>query len=384
MPRIDDLFDQLVGSSVFSKIDLRSGYHQLKVRSEDIQKIAFRTRYGHYEFLVMPFGLTNAPAAFMDLMNRVFADFSDKFVIVFIDDILIYSKSTEEHAQHLELVLRRLQDKQLYAKFKKCEFWLDKVIFLGHVVAKEGIMVDPAKIEAVLQWSQPKNILEIRSFLGLAGYYRRFVEGFSKIAIPLTLLTRKGHKFTWTEACEKSFQELKTRLTTAPVLTIPHGNNGFAIYCDASKHGLGAVLMQNGKVVAYASRQLKDYETRYPTHDLELAAVVFALKMWRHYLYGVHCEIYTDHKTLKYLFTQKDLNVRQGQWLEFLSDYDFDIHYQPSKANKVADALSRKSTGSLMSHRNLPEQLKKEIVDFELQLVNGRLAALHVQPLLLS
>ena len=150
----------------------------MKVRSEDIQKTAFRTRYGHYEFLVMPFGLTNAPAAFMDLMNRVFADFSDKFVIVFIDDILIYSKSTEEHAQHLELVLRRLQDKQLYAKFKKCEFWLDKVIFLGHVVAKEGITVDPAKIEAVLQWSQPKNVSEIRSFLGLAGYYRRFIEGF--------------------------------------------------------------------------------------------------------------------------------------------------------------------------------------------------------------
>ena len=245
----------------------------MKFQSEDIQKTAFRTRYGHYEFLVMPFGLTNAPAAFMDLMNRVFADFLDKFVIVFIDDILIYSKSTEEHAQHLELVLRRLQDKQLYAKFKKCEFWLDKVIFLGHVVAKEGIMVDPAKIEAVLQWSQPKNVSEIRSFLGLAGYYRRFVEGFSKIAMPLTLLTRKGHKFTWTEACEKSFQELKTRLTTAPVLTIPHGNNGFAIYCDASKHGLGVVLMQNGKVVAYASRQLKDYETRYPTHDLELAAL---------------------------------------------------------------------------------------------------------------
>ena len=205
MPRIDDLFDQLAGTKVFSKIDLRSGYHQLKVREDDVSKTAFRTRYGHYEFLVMPFGLTNAPAAFMDLMNRVFEDYLDKFVIVFIDDILIYSRSQKEHAEHLALVLRRLQDKQLYAKFKKCEFWLDKVVFLGHIVSKEGIMVDPAKIEAVVQWTQPKNVTEIRSFLGLASYYRRFVEGFSKIATPLTALTRKGQKFTWTEACENSF-----------------------------------------------------------------------------------------------------------------------------------------------------------------------------------
>ena len=251
--RIDDLFDQLAGTKIFSKIDLRSGYHQLKAREEDVPKTAFRTRYGHYEFLVMPFGLTNAPAAFMDLMNRVFEDYLDKFVIVFIDDILIYSRSQEEHAEHLALVLKRLQDKQLYAKFKKCEFWLDKVVFLGHVVSKEGIMVDPAKIEAVVEWLQPKNVTEIRSFLGLAGYYRRFVEGFSKIATPMTALTRKGQKFMWTEACENSFQELKKRLTTAPVLTIPQGTTGFAIYCDASKLGLGAILIQHSKVIAYAS-----------------------------------------------------------------------------------------------------------------------------------
>ena len=223
LPRIDDLFDQLQGASVFSKIDLRSGYHQLKIKKEDIHKTAFRTRYGHYEFLVMPFGLTNAPAAFMDLMNRVFKNFLDQFVIVFIDDILVYSRSKEEHEEHLRIVLQTLRKNRLYAKFKKCEFWLEQVAFLGHVISKKGISVDPGKIEAVSDWPRPTNVHEVRSFLGLAGYYRRFVEGFSKIASSLTMLTRKNVKFQWSDACEKSFQELKGRLVTAPVLTIPSG-----------------------------------------------------------------------------------------------------------------------------------------------------------------
>ena len=342
LPRIDDLFDQLQGATVFSKIDLRSGYHQLKVRKEDIPKTAFRTRDGHYEFLVMPFGLTNAPAAFMDLMNRVFKDFLDKFVVVFIDDILVYSKTEEEHEEHLRLTLQTLKEKQLYAKFKKCEFWLDKVVFLGHVISKDGISVDTAKVEAVSNWSQPKNASEVRSFLGLAGYYRRFIEGFSKIALPLTKLTRKNQKFEWTDDCKRSFELLKDKLSNAPILTIPSGEAGFVIYSDASKQGLGAVLMQNGKVIAYGSRQLKDCEKNYPTHDLELAAVVFALKIWRHYLYGARCEIYTDHKSLKYFFTQKELNMRQRRWLELVKDYDCEIFYHPGKANVVADALSRK------------------------------------------
>ena len=384
LPRIDDLFDQLAGAQIFSKIDLRSGYHQLKVRGEDIPKTAFRTRYGHYEFLVMSFGLTNAPAAFMDLMNRVFEAFLDKFVIVFIDDILIYSKTQEDHEQHLRMVLAKLREKQLYAKFSKCEFWLDKVIFLGHVISKEGVMVDPAKIQAVKDWNRPKTVTEIRSFLGLAGYYRKFVEGFSKLAMPLTQLTRKGTKFEWTDKCESSFQELKKRLTIAPILAIPQGTEGFAIYCDASKQGLGAVLMQRGKVIAYASRQLKDYETRYPTHDMELAAVVFALKLWRHYLYGVHCDIYTDHKTLKYLFTQKELNMRQGHWMELLNDYDFELHYHPGKANKVADALSRKTAAVAANLVGQSPQLKSEIERLEMQLITGRLAALNVRPTLLE
>ena len=195
LPRIDELFDQLHGSRVYSKIDLRSGYHQLRVRENDVSKTAFRTRYGHYEFLVMPFGLTNAPAAFMDLMNRVFSPYLDKFVIVFIDDIVVYSGSPEEHAEHLQTILQILRERQLYAKFSKCQFWLDKVAFLGHVISEKDISVDPQKIEAIVNWKPPTNVSEVRSFLRLVGYYRKFVEGFSKIATLLTNLLKKDQKF---------------------------------------------------------------------------------------------------------------------------------------------------------------------------------------------
>lgn len=341
LPRIDDLFDQLRGASVFSKIDLRSGYHQMRIVEEDIPKIAFRTRYRHYEFSVMPFGLTNAPAAFMDLMQRYFKPFLDRFVVIFIDDILIYSRNREEHEGHLRTVLATLQKEKLYAKLSKCDFWLEEVKFLGHVVSKVGISVDPDKIKAVEEWPAPKNVSEVRSFLGLAGYYRRFVKNFSKIALPITSLIRKNSRFQWNEKCEAAFLELKRRLTSAPILTLPSGTEGFEIYSDTSQEGLGCVLMQHGKVIAYASRQLRPHEKNYPVHDLELAAVVFALKLWRHYLYGVSCKVFTDHKSLKYIFTQKDMNMRQRKWLELLKDYNIDIQYHPGKANKVADALSR-------------------------------------------
>jgi len=320
LPRIDDLFDQLQGASYFSKIDLRSGYHQLRVRGVDVPKTAFRTRYGHFEFLVMSFGLTNALAAFMDLMNRVFRNFLDSFVIVFIDDILIYSKSEDDHMNHLRIVLQVLKDYQLYAKFSKCEFWLRSVAFLGHIISSEGIEVDPKKTDAVKSWPRPLSPSDIRSFLGLAGYYRRFVEGFSSIASPLTALTQKKSKFEWSESCEKSFQLLKDKLTSAPVLTLPEGTEGFVVYCDASRVGLGCVLMQHGKVIAYSSRQLKIHEKNYPTHDLELAAVVFALMIWRHYRYGVHVYVFTDHKSLQYVFSKKELNLWQSRWLELLKD----------------------------------------------------------------
>ncbi|GJZ55052.1 putative reverse transcriptase domain-containing protein [Tanacetum coccineum] len=333
LPRIDDLFNQLQGSSVYSKIDLRSGYHQLRVRDEDIPKTAFRTRYGHYEFQVMPFGLTNAPVVFMDLMNRVCKPYLDKFMIVFIDDILIYSRNKEEHANHLRIILELLKKEKLYAKFSKCDFWIHIMQFIGHLIDSQGLHVDPAKIEAVKNWASPSTPTEIRQFLGLTGYYRRFIEG--------------------------SFVK--------PNLSITEGNDDFVVYCDASHQGLGAVLMQREKVIAYASRQLKPNEENYTTHDLELGAVVFALKIWRHYLYGTKCTVFTDHKSLQHILDQKELNMRQRRWLELLADYDCEIRYHPGKANVVADALSRKErikplrVRSLVMtiHPNLPSHIHK-------------------------
>ncbi|GJS08816.1 putative nucleotidyltransferase, ribonuclease H [Tanacetum coccineum] len=278
LPRIDDLFDQLQGSRYFSKIDLWSGYHQLRVHEDDIPKMAFRTRYKHFEFTVMPFGLTNAPAVFMDLMNRVCKPYLDKFIILFIDDILIYLKTKEDHEVHLGLVFELLRKEKLYAKFSKCEFWSQEVYFLGHVVNQNGIHVDPSKIEAVKNWKTPTTPFEIRSFLGLAGYYKWFIANFSKIAKPLTSLTQKNQKYVWGVEQEQAFQNLKNNLCDAPILTLPDGVEDFVVYYDASNQGLGCVLMQRGKVIAYASRQLKTHKKNYTTHDLELGAVVFALK----------------------------------------------------------------------------------------------------------
>ncbi|GKD41051.1 putative reverse transcriptase domain-containing protein, partial [Tanacetum coccineum] len=307
--RIDDFFDQLQGSRVYSNIDLRSGYHQLRVQEEDIPKTAFRTRYCHYEFQVMPFGLTNAPAVLMDLMNMVCRPYLDRFVIVFIDDILIYSKSRKVHKGHLKLIMRLLKKEELYAKFLKCEFWLSKVKFLGYVIDSEGIHVDPANIESIKDWVSPKTPTRFSVFI--------------------------------------------------------EGSENFVVYCDASHKGLGAVLMQREKVIAYASRQLKVHEKNYTTHDLELGAVVFALKMWRHYLYGTKCVVFTDHKSLQHILDQKELNMRQRRWLELLSDYDCEIRYHPGKANVVADALSRKERSKPLRVRalvmtiglNLPKQI---------------------------
>ncbi|GJT62872.1 putative reverse transcriptase domain-containing protein [Tanacetum coccineum] len=248
----------------------------------------------------------------------------------------------QEHKEHIKLILELLKKEELYAKFSKCEFWIPKVQFLGHVIDSKGIHVDPAKIESIKDWASPKSPTEIRQFLGLAGYYRRFIEGFSKIAKPMTKLTQKKVKFEWGDKQEAAFQLLKQKLCSAPILALPEGSEDFIAYCDASKKGLGVVLMQREKVIAYASRQLKIHEKNYTTHDLELGAVVFALKIWRHYLYGTKCTVFTDHKSLQHILNQKELNMRQRRWLELLSDYDCEIRYHPGKANVVADALSRK------------------------------------------
>nr|GFC00836.1 putative reverse transcriptase domain-containing protein [Tanacetum cinerariifolium] len=341
LPRIYDLFDQLYGSSVYSKIDLRSGYHQLRVREEDIPKTAFRTRYGHYEFQVMPFGLTNAPAVFMDLMNRVCKPYLDKFVIIFIDNIFISLKDEKEHEEHLKAILELLKKEELYAKFSKCKFWIHKVQFHGHVIDNQGIHVDPTKIKSVKDWASRKSPTEIRQFLGLAGYYRRFIEGFSKIAKPMTKLTQKKVKFEWGDKQEAAFQLLTQKLCSAPILALPEGNKYFIIYCDASNKGLGAMLMQRKKVISYASRQLKIHEKNYTTHDLKLGAV-------------------------------KELNMRQRRWLELLSDYDCDILYHPRKANVVADALSRKEREPPLRVRALVMTIG---LDFPRQTLNAQIEA---------
>ena len=248
------MFDQLKGASIFSKIDLRSGYHQLRIKDVDVHKTAFRTRYGHYEFLAMSFGLTNAPTAFMDLINRVFRSYVDQFVVMFIDDILVYSKDWESHETHLRVVLETLRKEQLYAKLSKCEFWLNEVSFLGHIVSKEGIRVDTKKIEVVVEWKPPRNVTEVRSFLRLAVYYRRFIKGFSMTAVSMTRLLQKNVKNEWSEKYQRNFNKLKAFLIEAPVLNQPTYGKEYVIFSDASLNGLGCVLMQEGKVVAYASR----------------------------------------------------------------------------------------------------------------------------------
>ncbi|GJY02333.1 putative reverse transcriptase domain-containing protein [Tanacetum coccineum] len=263
---------KLQGSRVYSKIDLRSGYHQLRIREEDIPIIAFRTRYGHYEFQVLPFGLTNAPAIFIDLMNRVCKSYLDKFVIVFIDDILIYSKNKEEHGKHLKTILNLLRSEKLYAKFLKCDFWLDYVQFLGHVIDSRGVHADLAKIKAIKNWAAPTTPTEVRQFLGLAGYYRRFIKEFSLISKPLTKLTQKNKPYVWGDDEEEAFQTLKLKLCSAPKLSLPEGSEDFVMYCDASLKGFGAVLMQREKVIAYASRKPKKNEENHKTYDLEFGA----------------------------------------------------------------------------------------------------------------
>ncbi|GKV48019.1 hypothetical protein SLEP1_g54860 [Rubroshorea leprosula] len=305
LPRIDDLFDQLQWACVFSKIDLRSGYYQLKVKLEDVMKTAFRSRYRHYEFLVRPFGLTNGPAAFMNLMNRIFHLYLDKFVIVFIDDILIFSPDEESHKKHLAIVLQILQEKKLYAKFDKCGFWLNQISFLGLIVSKDGISIDPSKVEVVVKWERPTTATE----------------------------------FEWTDECEQSFQELKNRLVTTPILAILDNGGNFVVYTDASHKGLGCVLMQHGQVIAYGSRQIKTHERNYPTHDLELATIIFALKLWKHYLYGEEFEghVVVDALSRKSTGTLASLMVIEWKLLEEFKDLN--VRFLPPKSDVLGSSL---------------------------------------------
>nr|GEW51688.1 putative reverse transcriptase domain-containing protein [Tanacetum cinerariifolium] len=306
-------FDVIIGMDWLEKYQADRVSTQRSIRDRAIinfLKTAFRYRYGHYEFQVILFGLTNAPAIFMDLMNHVCKPYLDKFVIVFIDDIIIYSKNKEEHEEHLKLIVELLKRDELYAKFSKGEFWIPKVQFHGHVIDSQGIHVDPAKIESTKDWASTKTRTKILQFLGLAGYYRRFIEGFSKIAKSITKHTQK----------ELSLIRVKNR----------------------SRLPVNKEEVVQEKLIAYASCQLKIHKKNYTTHDLELGPVVFALKIWRNYLYRTKCTVFTDHKSLQHILDQKELNIRQRHWLELLSDYDCEIRYHPRKENVVTDDLSRK------------------------------------------
>jgi hypothetical protein len=280
------------------------------------------------------------------------------------------------------LVLGKLRSNQLYAKFSKCEFWLIEVAFLRHIISAGRVSVDPGKVKDMLNWMPPATGSEIWSFLGFVGYYRRFIKDFSKIAKPMMNLLEKNKTFEWTKECQASFEELEKRLTSSPVLVLPDLTKKFDIYCDAYRQGLGCVLMQEGQVVCYASHQLRRHEDNYPTHDLELAAVVHALKLWRHYLIGHRCEIYSDHKSLKYIFTQNDLNLRQRCWLELIKDYDLGINYHPGKANVVAGALSRKKYCNASFAWRMPSELRREIKYLNLGMVNEARVATEVEPTL--
>ena len=346
LPRIDELFDRLQGAKIFTKIDLRNGYHQIRIYSADVEKTAFRSRYGHFEFLVLPFGLTNAPATFMQLMHDIFRPLLDRSVLVFIDDILVYSNNIEDHLRHVREVLELLRKNQLYAKASKCELFKSRVEFLGHVIDDSGLHMMEDKVDAILKWPPLKSVSEVQSFIGLVGYYRKFIRMFSEIAAPLTQLTQKEKSFEWTPTQQQAFDALKKKVSEHPVLILPDPRLPYLVTTDASGFAVGATLSQDqgkgNQPIAFLSKKMLPAELNYPPHEQELLAIIVALKTWRHYLLGTKFNVATDHRSLIYLQTQPHLSTRQTRWLEFLQQFDFKTEYKEGRTNVVADGLSRR------------------------------------------
>lgn len=350
IPRIDDLLDSLNGARFFSTLDLKAGYHQIRLAPEDVPRTAFNTPFGHYEYRVLPFGLTNAPATFQTVMNDILRPYLNKFVLVYLDDIMVFSKTAEEHEQHLRLVLQALRNNQLYANAKKCKLNVREVEFLGHVVSRDGLKVDPKKTQAVNDWPRPTDLTQLRGFLGLSNYFRRFIKDYSKVVRPLTMLTRKDTPtpLPWPPAAAEAFQKVKEALVSPPVLKMPDFGKPFDVITDASEFCIGAILVQEGRPVAYESRLCSSAECNYPTHDRELLAIVHAYTVWRCYLEGVESTVYTDHDPLKRIFDQPTLNARQARWLEMLSGFRPVIKYRPGEGNP-ADSLSRLQSRDLVT-----------------------------------
>jgi len=351
IPVVDELLDELHGARFFTKLDLRSGYHhdlrsgyhQVRMHLDDVAKTAFRTHHGHYEFLVMPFGLSNAPATFQALMNDVLRFYLRRFVLVFFDDILIYSSSWAEHLQHIAIVLNELRAHHLHLKRLKCSFGATSVAYLGHVISAGGVAMDADKVAAVAAWPSPQSARGLRGFLGLAGYYRKFIQEFGLIAAPLTCLLRRD-VFDWDTEAEEAFQALKRALTTGPVLQMPDFDKLFMVDCDASGVGFGAVLHQGAGPLAFFSRPFAARHLKLAAYERELIGLVQAVRHWRPYLWGRHFLIRTDHYSLKFLLDQRLSTVPQHQWISKLFGFDFTVEYRPGRLNTVADALSRRDT----------------------------------------
>ena len=366
LPRIDSLLERLGQATVFTKLDLASGYHQIAMEETSIQKTAFRTNFGHFEFLVMPFGLCNAPGTFQRLMNKVFTYNLGKFIAVYLDDILIFNRSMEEHWKHLRWALDRLREAKLYERLHKCEFLKDQVEYLGFEVSPRGVQASPGKVRAIIDWPRPKGVYDVRSFLRLASYYRRFVRGFSEMARPLTALTRAGVDWEWSTAQHQAFNRLKLALTTAPVLKLPDFDQQFVVTTDASDAAVGAILEQdfgNGlQPVAFASRKLNDAKMRYSAYERELLGIVWALAQWKHYCRGPHAVIIqTDHAPLRHLPNQASVNSRVWKWISILQGYNLEIRHIPGKRNP-ADTLSRQDEKDALGRKTAVHDANADLV----------------------
>ncbi|KAL4378379.1 hypothetical protein GQ457_02G014110 [Hibiscus cannabinus] len=384
IPTADELFDELGKSQFFSKLDLLSGYHQIRVRKEDVHKTAFRTHDGHYEFLVMPFGLTNAPSTFQATMNDIFRPHLRQFVLIFLDDILVFSSTWQDHLLHLRTVLQLLKQHGLVAKLSKCSFGHDTVEYLGHVVSRNGLAVDSTKVSAIQNWPVPSTIRDVRAFLGITGYYRRFIKGYATIAAPITDLLKRDDPFQWNVNAHEAFERLKACLCSAPILALPDFDREFVVETDASGVGIGAVLTQNNRPLAFYSKKLSPKMQAASTYHREMYAITQAVAKWRQYLLGRRFVILTDHKSLCELTQQTIQTPEQQHWLTKLIGYEFEIKYRPGKLNTIADTLSREIGAQLMAFTRptfgvfddirIATQLDDELSRILAQIQSGELA----------